>query len=281
MSRLEIDRNAHGTLGEVERRKNISVEEFWACYAIPGVPVLLEGLAEDWPARSLWTFDFFRQHYGGTDVTVYAGERKTNPRIMQVASYLDYMESTQDEIPDYLSRWCLSSFPELAAQYRRPPHFPCWTDHLPHGVRPTWKWLYMGPRGSGSAMHRDFIGSAAWNMLFVGQKVWRFYPPDQRSQVYAGEVDAFHPDCVRFPLFAEAEGLFCVQRPGDIIFTPSNWWHQVRNETCTLALTENFINETNGQYLRADDEQDRRLLLLFAEHVPAARRALTAANRYP
>jgi hypothetical protein len=265
----------------VERRKNISVEEFRARYAIPGVPVVLDGLAEDWPARSLWTFDFFRRHYGGRDVAVYPGPRKTDPRTMKLGSYLEYMENTQDELPDYLSRWSLSSFPELAAQYRRPPHFTCWSDRLPDELRPTWKWLYLGPRGSGSAMHRDFIGSAAWNVLFVGEKVWRFYPPNQRSQVYAGEVDAFRPDCVRFPLFSEAEGLSCVQRPGDIIFTPSDWWHQVRNETCTLALTENFINETNGQCLRADDEQDRRWLTLFAEYVPAARRAFTASNRYP
>jgi oxalate decarboxylase/phosphoglucose isomerase-like protein (cupin superfamily) len=77
--------------------------------------------------------------------------------------------------------------------------------------------------------------------------------------------------------------LSCVQRPGDIIFTPSNWWHQVRNDTCTLALTENFINETNGHCLCADpeDEEERRLLTLFAEHVPAFRRTFTESIRYP
>lgn len=91
-------------------------------------------------------------------------------------------------------------------------------------------------------------------------------PPHQTARVYVGEVNAFHPDYVEFPSFAEAEGLACVQRPGDIIFTPSNWWHQVRNETSTLALTENFINETNGQFLCAEDESDRRMLKLFADY---------------
>jgi cupin-like protein len=284
MSRLEPHQHAHDTLGEVERRRNIASEEFWERYAIPGVPVVLEGLADAWPARSLWTFDFFRQNYGGRDVTIYPGPRKTAPRMTKLSSYLEYMEQTEDEVPDYLSRWCFSSsFPELAAQYRRPPHFPCWTDRLPSEIRPSWKWLYMGPPRSGSAMHSDFMGTAAWNVLFVGRKTWRFYPPDQRSQVYAGEVDAFQPDYVRFPLFSEAEGLSCVQRPGDIIFTPSNWWHQVRNETCTLALTENIINETNGHWLCADpeDEQEHRLMRLFGEYVPAVGRAFTASSRYP
>jgi histone arginine demethylase JMJD6 len=168
MSRLET----------VERRKNISAEEFWARYAIPGVPVLLEGLADDWPARSLWTFDFFKQNYGGHDVAVYPGARKISPKTMRLGSYLEYMQNTRDENPDYLSRWCFSSsFPELDAHYRRPPHFPCWTDRLPSEIRPAWKWIYMGPPRSGSAMHRDFMGTAAWNVLFVGEKTWRFYAP--------------------------------------------------------------------------------------------------------
>lgn len=233
----------------VERRKNLSVEEFRARYAIPGVPVVLEGLAEKWPARQLWTLEFFKQNYAATEVTVYTSGRKTNPRNMQLSSYLEYMETTKDEVPDYLRAWCLSSYPQLRAQYRRPAHFPCWTDRLPSEVRPTWKWLYIGPAGSGSAMHRDFMGTAAWNMLFEGEKSWCFYPPDQT-----------------FPLPSAAEALSCVQKPGDIVFTPSNWWHQVRNETSTLALTENFINDTNGRYLCADDEQDRRTLMLLADH---------------
>lgn len=237
------------------REKNISVEEFRARYAVPGVPVLLEGLAEEWPARRLWTFDFFKQNYGGIDVTVYASERKTNPRNMKLGRYLEYMESTQDEFPDYLSRWCFSSsFPELAAQYRRPPHFPCWTDLLPREIRPDWKWLYLGPPRSGSALHRDFMGTSAWNVLFAGEKEWRFYPPHEQP--------------------SETEGLFCVQRAGDIIFTPSNWWHEVRNTTCTLALTENFINDANGHCFCAEDEPERRLLSLFAEYVPLSMMSL-------
>ena len=239
----------------LERRKNLSVEEFRARYAIPGVPLLLEGLADEWPARRLWTFDFFKQNYGATDVTVYASERKTHPRPMKLGAYLEYMENTRDKLPDYLSRWCFSTtFPELAAQYRRPPHFPCWTDFLPQEVRPAWKWIYIGPPRSGSAMHRDFMGTSAWNVLFAGEKEWRFYPPDRKR--------------------SKAKELSGVQRPGDIIFTPSNWWHQVRNVNCTIALTENFINETNRHYVCAEDEPERRLVSLFAEYVPLSMMSL-------
>jgi len=245
--------------------------EFTERYAIPGIPVLLEGLADDWPALRLWTFDFFARNYGGRTVTVYAGSRKVNGRPTKLGAYLKYMEETSDEIPDYLSRWRLSSsLSALRAHYRRPAHFSCWSDRLPRRLTPTWKWLYFGPRNTGSAMHIDFMGTAAWNALFVGTKTWRFYPPDQTSLVYKGEVDAFLPDPDRFPLFAEARGLSCVQGPGDVVFTPSNWWHQVRNETCTLALTENFVNDTNAHHLNAEpgDTHERRLLRLLLQYAP-------------
>ena len=272
MPRRRAHINADRTLGAVERRTNISVEEFRERYAIPGIPVLLEGLADDWPARRLWTFDFFRQNYGTTNVTVYPGPRKSAGHIMKLSAYLDYMEHTRDAVPDYLSRWRFSSrFPELAAHYQRPPHFPCWSDLLPRKLRPCWKWLYMGPPRSGSWTHIDFMGTAAWNMVFVGEKAWRFYPPHRRSPVYAGETNPPRPNPDMFPLFAEAKGLSCVQGPGDIVFTPSNWRHQVRNESCTLALTENFINDTNGHCLYAEPEDARecRLLMLLAQYAPA------------
>ncbi len=232
---------------------------------------MLEGLADDWPALRLWTFDFFARNYGDRKVTVYPGSRKVNGKQMKLGAYLKYMEDTKDEIPDYLSRWRLSSrFSALRAHYRRPVHFACWSDWLPRRLAPTWKWLYLGPRNTGSAMHVDFMGTAAWNGLFVGAKTWRFYPPDQVSLVYKGEVDAFLPDPDRFPLFAEARGLSCVQGPGDVVFTPSNWWHQVRNETCTLALTENFVNDTNAHYLNAEPgvAHEHRLVRLLLQYAP-------------
>jgi hypothetical protein len=183
---------------------------------------------------------------------------------MRLGSYMAYMERTQDESPDYLRGWCLSEFPELRAQYERPPHFPCWTDLLPRKTRPTWKWLFLGPARSGSAMHRDFMGTAAWNMLFEGEKEWWFYPPRPTE-----------------PSSSDGKGLSCVQRPGDIIYTPSNWWHQVRNATSTLALTENFVNDTNGHYLRPEDDEDRRVFALLADHVPAVRRMSKPSGRCP
>ena len=95
-------------------------------------------------------------------------------------------------------------------------------------------------------MHVDTMMSSAWHAVVSGQKKWVFYPPDQGANLYFVEVDAFNPDFSQFPLFARAcAPLVCTQKRGDVVFTPSGWWHQVVNEEAGISVTESFLNESN------------------------------------
>lgn len=42
-------------------------------------------------------------------------------------------------------------------------------------------------------------------------------------------VDILDPDYERFPLFRGAKRLQCVLRPGDVLFMPAFWWHEVQS----------------------------------------------------
>ncbi|PCH91672.1 MAG: hypothetical protein COB85_08860, partial [Bacteroidetes bacterium] len=95
-----------------------------------------------------------------------------------------------------------------------------------------------------------------------GRKYWLFYPPEQTDFLYEGTVDGFDPDLDKYPYFAKTRPLLCIQNPGEIVFTPSGWYHQVRNEGACISFTENFINETNIREVKAYFERTNMIVEL-------------------
>lgn len=83
------------------------------------------------------------------------------------------------------------------------------------------------------------------NIAFVcaGTRKFTLFPPSQLKNMYVGPlehtpagqpislVDIDDPDLTKFPKFEEAmgHGLSAVLGPGDGIFIPSLWWHQVES----------------------------------------------------
>jgi hypothetical protein len=170
-----------------------------------------------------------------------------------------------DDRPLYLfeRRFCELA-PRMAREFDVPPHF---ADDLtrylaPSGLRPDHRWLIAGPRRSGSAFHKDPNASSAWNALVRGRKAWVFYPPGSTPPgvVVGGEFgsDVATPASVMewyVDFFAQhrrrlraggADAPLCgVQEPGDVVFVPAGWWHQVLNLEDSVAVTHNFVSPRN------------------------------------
>src|SRR5262249_20731005 len=169
---------------------------------------------------------------------------------LALGEYVQYMLNTKEENPYYLRNWEFENVcPELMNDYEVPEYFKSWHLRLPPEIRPRCRWVYIGPANSGSGMHVDTHMTSAWNAVVSGKKYWLFYPPGEKG-VYNGAVDAFNPDLEKFPLFACAKPQLCIQNPGDIVFTPSGWWHQVINEQAGISITENFVNESNYRQVK-------------------------------
>lgn len=109
---------------------------------------------------------------------------------------------------------------------------------IPFGAHAPIVSLWMGTR-SRIAAHNDLPLNIA--CVVAGKRRFTLFPPDETANLYPGPfeltpagrpislVDFHAPDLERFPRFARAWGNARVAElePGDALFIPSMWWHQV------------------------------------------------------
>ena len=240
------------SLESLDILENPTQEEVMKEYILKNKPVLIRGVVCDWPAYKKWSGAEFLQKYGGVSVLTNRQVKHDGPiesKEFTLSCYLQYIYETTDDTPYYLTDWSFSAvFPELVQDYNVPEYFKNWLRRIPDEKligNQIQRWIYIGAKNTGTIMHRDFLHSSSWNAVITGAKRWVFYSDNETENVYNGDVDAFNPDLTTYPNFSKAKGYTCIQKPGDMIFTPSLWWHQVKNVEAGISINENFINETN------------------------------------
>ena len=175
--------------------------------------------------------------------------------------------------PDKIDSYVFDPKPKfLCAEYTIPPSMTgrhdtfaaCPTLEAPQvendvPQRPPYRWLLLGVTGTGGRVHIDHAGTSAWNAVVTGRKRWVFFPPHTEGHLledlHEGHPDErsdfwyqhkYHTVVKRVHEVTGIKPLEVTQRPGEVIYIPNGWWHIVRNETFTIALTENFGNHPDG-----------------------------------
>lgn len=142
--------------------------------------------------------------------------------------------------------------------------------------------LWLGNR-TRIAPHYDLPDNLA--CVAAGRRRFTLFPPEQLPNLYVGPidftiagqpvslVDLARPDFERFPRFAEAlrHAQVAELEPGDAIFIPSMWWHQVE----ALARFNVLINYWWRQSPAHMDSPVAALMLalLTMRDLPPAQRA--------
>jgi hypothetical protein len=220
-------------------------------------PVVLEGLAGDWPlvahgregpaaaVEYLKSFASDRPTTAFTGPPEIAGRFHYNPDLtglnfraerVPLGSFLDtVLAHLDDPAPPafYAGSTDLDTYlPGLRAENDLPLHDAAFS------FQPPLASIWLGNR-TVAAAHHDMSNNLACCM--VGRRQFTLFPPEQVENLYPGPleptpagqvvtmVDFRDPDLERYPRFREAMAAaqMAELEPGDVLYYPALWWHQV------------------------------------------------------
>ncbi len=231
----------------IDRHKNLSEEEFFERYYSRNQPVIIEGLIEDWPARSKWSPQYFSQNFGQFLVEVQAN-RKTDPvyevflkghsRKMKLSEFCSLVEDERETNSFYLTANDRllenDNFRSLCDDFWPLPQFFRERD------REEKQFLWFGPKGAVSPLHRDRLN--VFMTQVFGRKRVKMISSQALHLVYNyesffSEVDVENPDLEKYPLFAQVNVMDVELNPGDCLLIPVGWWHHVRALTVSINVS--------------------------------------------
>jgi len=252
---------------------DVSPEEFQRDYVATGTPVVIRGLCGGWPAAAKWgTPADLARHYGAvplrlTELAAVHGLGKPLPVRVPLAAFLRYGEAARADYPWYaFGDDFEAERAPLLGDYRVPEYFRDDVYALGPDARacfPRFRYLVVGGPRSGSNLHVDPRGTAAWNTSLCGRKRWALFPPGG-GRGYLGAIGAPPGDAGMGKTAAPPAAWWagpharlaagggagegarlgmaeCVQRPGDTIYVPAGWWHAVLNLDTAVAVTQNLL----------------------------------------
>jgi hypothetical protein len=228
---------------EIPRRPRIDRDEFLRDhYAVQRPIILTEALAIP------WTFEELARRHGALEIEIQDG-REREPGAYQrdfdrfcrrttLAALIDRIAATPSSNDFYLTaKNDLLAQPGARALLGELPPLP---DLLESPPDPREVSIWIGPAGTLTPLHHDWRNAAIAQVR--GRKRFHLIPPWHASRVGNREsrfadADCEAPDLARHPRFAGARLYEVTLEPGELLFVPVGWWHQVRALEPSIGLS--------------------------------------------
>ena len=125
--------------------------------------------------------------------------------------------------------------------------------HSAHGMFTTTRWPWQALPGRRPISTETGIAHMHGWLRSWGAKIWTVFPPDQYSLLFNKNfepgaqpwVNIANPNLETFPRFKEATPIEFVLHPGEFLFVPSGWVHQVTSLDATISLSGNYVDGSN------------------------------------
>ncbi len=257
---LESQRDLAPSLIGIERREGLSSEEFLERYYATNRPVILTGEMAEWPALARWTPQYLKAKVGARPVE-YQGERNRGPhfeiykdlhrREAPFESFIDQILRPGAGNESYLTAYNSERNSQALSVLHEDLGFL--DKYLDRSAANPIGMMWIGPAGTVTSLHHDLTNNLIAQI--VGRKRVKLLPSSEVGKLYNyhhvfSEVpDLEDPsiDLARYPRLAEVRIYDIMLNPGELLFMPIGWWHQVKSLDFSVTITyTNFRWENEG-----------------------------------
>ncbi len=234
----------------VERRSNLSRQEFLEQFYAKNTPVILTNALKNWKALQLWSPEYLKQNYGQALVEIQANRNgdpeyeinvEKHRKSVLLQDYVDwvvrggesndyYMVANNGNLDREEMKGLLNDI-EVFPEYLNPEETQ----------RRIFFWF--GPSGTVTPLHHDPVNLMLAQVL--GRKRVQLIPPTQTPFLYNqvgvfSKVDPENPDYTKYPLFKNVKPIEFILQPGEVIFIPVGWWHHIK--ALDISISVSFTN---------------------------------------
>jgi hypothetical protein len=237
----------------------LSAETFAIDYFRGNRPLVINGGASHWRAMERWSRPYFESRLGERMVPIdysqdgfltYTADDQDRNASREDVPFLRAAAEIHDPTGDRRCYLRNVSLPDLCPELLEDIEVPALVGD-PSKITMNHYWY--GAPGCTTSLHQD------WPSNFLAQVIGRkrvvLFDPDERGFLYpAGQdppkpgatidlrehslVNPEQPDHKRFPLFRQATPFVAILQPGDILWLPPEWWHQIR--ALDVSVSVNF-----------------------------------------
>ena len=245
---------------QVERRRGLTPEQFRREYFVTGKPVVLEGIAAEWPAVKKWNFEYLVERCGQDDIDVLDGlnwkvQRKETESAVKTVETAMKMEDLLTAARAG-SGW-YGAFMELLDKHADMRGDIDWNFVRDYGhtrMKIPWQRNILAKMYVGGPMTSTSFHCAPVMNLYLqafGRKRWVLvaptfspfmYPALSKGLNWQSRVDFRDPNYDEAPLYRYVDRYETVLEPGDVLWNPPWVWHGVQNLTESIAVSMWWVN---------------------------------------
>ena len=245
-------------LKAIDRVENISREDFKKNYYDTMTPLIITGLAKQWPAYHKWNWDYFKEIVGNVKVGLYNNVKSDAYTPINTADDYKTFGEYIDIIKEGPAAWRIFLFnifqhaPELTKDFT-------WPEDLMKGFVKRYPMLFVGGETSITHMHFDIDISHILHTQFLGRKRVLLFPNEEQDKLYRKPFEVlslvdfsnYHqgngtPDYEAFPAVRYAKGYEVILEHGDTLFMPAGFWHHMEYLDSGFAMSLRALQDSIG-----------------------------------